>query len=296
MKWRKLRRKRSGAVEDRRGRPAVAGVPISLGGAIGIPIVAIAAVVLLFVNLTGGTGFEALDDVLDQFGGSQEPAQGEPLAGTDPDEKLVEFLRFVHGDVQRFWQEVFADAGREYQPATLVLFDEATQSGCGLATADVGPHYCPVDVRVYIDLEFFRVLRRNFGAPGDFAQAYVLAHELGHHVQHLLGITSDVQQAQVADPSAANELSIRLELQADCFAGVWAFTTYQRNLLESGDIEEGMRAAAAVGDDRIQAQATGTINPETWTHGSSEQRQRWFLTGFDTGDPNACDTFTATEL
>jgi uncharacterized protein len=177
-----------------------------------------------------------------------------------------------------------------------VLFDEATQSGCGLATADVGPHYCPVDLRVYIDLEFFRVLRRNFSAPGDFAQAYVLAHELGHHVQNLLGITSDAQQAQVADPSAANELSIRLELQADCFAGVWAFTTYQRNLLESGDIEEGMRAAAAVGDDRIQAQATGTINPETWTHGSSEQRQRWFLTGFDTGDPNACDTFTATEL
>jgi uncharacterized protein len=149
---------------------------------------------------------------------------------------------------------------------------------------------------VYVDLAFFRELRRRFGAPGDFAQAYVIAHELGHHVQNRLGIMSDVVQAQQQDPSQANELSIRLELQADCFAGVWGFTTFQRNLLESGDLEEGLRAAAAVGDDRIQEQATGTVNPETWTHGSSEQRQRWFIRGFESGDPNSCDTFSAQDL
>jgi uncharacterized protein len=292
VKWRRLRSSRG--IQDRRGQ-SVGGLPIPLGAAVGLPSLLVLAVVLI-LNFTGGTGIEALDDVLDEFGGSPQPAQGEPLSGTDPDAELVEFLTFVHNDVQGFWQQTFQEAGRGHEPAELVLFDTATQSGCGISTSEVGPHYCPLDLSIYIDLDFFRELRRNFGAPGDFAQAYVLAHEYGHHVQNLLGVMSEVQVAMQNDPGSSNELSIRLELQADCFAGVWAFTTYERNLLEEGDLEEGLRAAAAVGDDRIQAKATGSINPETWTHGSSEERQQWFLRGFESGDVNACDTFSAPEL
>jgi uncharacterized protein len=293
VKWRRLQRARG--IEDRRGQPRPGGLAIPLGGALGLPALVV-VVVLLVINFTGGSGIEAFDDVLDQFGGSQRQPTNDPISEADTNGELVEFLTFVHNDVQQFWQQTFNEAGRQYEQATLVLFDTATQSGCGLSTADVGPHYCPVDLSVYVDLDFFRELRRGFGAPGDFAQAYVLAHELGHHVQNLLGIMADVQAEQQQDPSRANELSIRLELQADCFAGVWAFTTFERDLLESGDLQEGLRAAAAVGDDRIQEQATGTVSPETWTHGSSEQRQRWFMRGFESGDVNACDTFSVNTL
>jgi predicted metalloprotease len=174
-----------------------------------------------------------------------------------------------------------------------VLLEGATHSDCGGATAEIGPHYCPADENVYLDLSFFRELRQRFGAPGDFAQAYVMAHEIAHHVQHLMGISDQVRDEQRANPDEANELSIRLELQADCLAGVWAFTAYERALLESGDLQEGLGAAAAVGDDRIQQQSTGSIDRESWTHGSSEQRMRWFTTGYENGDPNDCDTFGA---
>jgi uncharacterized protein len=291
MKWRRLRRGRN--VEIRRGGGRSA---IPLGGIVGIPAALIVAAVLLIVNLTGGAGFEGFDDVLDRLDPGGGPAEGQPLPGTDPEGRLVDFLSFVHDDLQQYWLGVFSEAGLAYEPASLVLFDSATQSGCGLSTADIGPHYCPIDRDIYLDLDFFRELRSGFGAPGDFAQAYVLAHETGHHVQNLLGVMSDVRSAQQQDPGQANELSVRVELQADCFAGVWGFSTFERDLLEEGDLEEGLRAAAAVGDDRIQERATGTTNPETWTHGSSEQRVRWFKRGFDTGDPNACDTFSTNDL
>jgi uncharacterized protein len=290
MKWRRLRRR--GNVEIRRG----GGLPLPLGGAIGIPAAVVVAAVLLVINLAGGAGFESFDDVLDRFDRAGEPAEGQPLPGTEAQGRLVDFLSFVDEDLQRFWLGVFSDAGLAYESASLVLFDSATRSGCGLSTSDIGPHYCPIDGSVYIDLEFFRELGSSFGAPGDFAQAYVLAHELGHHVQNLLGVMADVRAAQQQNPDEANELSVRLELQADCFAGVWGFSTFERDLLEEGDLEEGLRAAAAVGDDRIQERATGTTNPETWTHGSSEQRVRWFQRGFDTGDPDACDTFSGDDV
>ena len=194
------------------------------------------------------------------------------------------------------WTKVFAENGREYERAELVLFEGSTSSDCGGATEAIGPHYCPPDSNIYLDLDFFRELRRRFGAPGDFAQAYVLAHEVAHHVQNLLGINSEVHRASREDPDSANELSIRLELQADCFAGVWGYTIFERDLLESGDLEEGLDAAAAIGDDRIQEQSTGRIDKESWTHGSSAQRVKWFRTGFETGDPDACDTFTPSSV
>jgi predicted metalloprotease len=174
-----------------------------------------------------------------------------------------------------------------------VLFTDATSSGCGHAESAMGPFYCPLDRKVYLDLGFFRELHDRFGAPGDFAQAYVVAHELGHHVQNLLGIAEQVQRLQRDNPGAANQLSVLMELQADCMAGVWAHSTQQRQILDLGDLEEGLAAAAAVGDDRIQRQATGRVAPESWTHGSSEQRMTWFRRGLETGRVDQCDTFAS---
>ena len=189
--------------------------------------------------------------------------------------------------------DIFSAADLSYEPAELVLFTGSTQSGCGGATSAVGPHYCSLDSTIYIDLAFFDELQRRFGARGgDFAEAYVIAHEVAHHVQNLLGVSGQVRQLSQEDPSQRNDLSIRLELQADCFAGVWANALYQReNVLEPGDIEEGLDAAAAVGDDRIQESVTGRSDPETWTHGAAAQRVEWFQIDYQTGDPNACNTF-----
>ncbi len=241
---------------------------------------------------TGGGG--GLDSILEQLEQPQGEPGAEPLPrSADPDADLVDFMSFVLDDVQGFWEDTFAGSDQTYRRAKLVLFEARTGSGCGGATENIGPHYCPPDEQIYIDLDFFRELRDRYGAPGDFAQAYVLAHEVAHHVQNLLGFDERVQNAA---PDQRNEMSIRLELQADCFAGVWAFTVFERDLLESGDLEEGLDAAAAVGDDRLQKQATGTVNRETWTHGSSEQRMGWFQAGFADGDPNACDSFSATTL
>jgi predicted metalloprotease len=197
----------------------------------------------------------------------------------------------VLDDVQRSWAQTFSHSDERYPKADLVLFTQSTNSACGGATSAIGPHYCPADQKVYLDLDFFRELRDQFGAPGDFAQAYVLAHEIGHHVQNVLGINEQVQRAQQSGSDDANELSVLLELQADCLAGVWGYTTRDRGILEPGDLQEGLRAAASVGDDRIQAQAGQRVNPETWTHGSSEQRVDWFQRGFESGDPSRCDTF-----
>jgi uncharacterized protein len=198
----------------------------------------------------------------------------------------------VQGDAQDFWQQQFQTAGKSYQRAKLVLFRNQVQSGCGLASSATGPFYCPLDQKVYLDLGFFDELNQRFKAPGDFAQAYVITHELGHHVQQQLGIEQNVRQQSQSNPDDANPLSVRLELQADCLAGVWARSTYDRGILESGDLQEGLTAAAAVGDDRIQQQTQGRIDPESFTHGTSEQRDHWLQTGFDSGRIEACETFS----
>lgn len=251
-------------------------------------------IVLLVILFAGGGG--NLGDALENLqaeapAGSSARVPGAP----DPDKDLVDFLRAVDVDLQDFWKATFSTAGQEYQEATLVLFTQAVQTGCGIGSAQTGPFYCPVDQRAYIDLSFYRrVLAQDFGAPGDFARAYVLAHEYGHHVQTLLGIDDEVRSKVDEDPGRRNDLSIRQELQADCFAGVWGHSVYRRNLLEEGDLEKALTAAAAIGDDRIQQTTQGRVTPENWTHGSSEQRVRWFRAGFDSGDPTACDTFTDT--
>jgi uncharacterized protein len=297
MRW-KPGQGRSENIEDRRGSSAgglggLAGL-IPGGGKGGgvIGIVVLLAFVLLGKSCvsdgsggdsaSGGFDIEDINDILSQFSPAGGAAAGEdPLdPADDPDASTVDFVSFVLDDVQGFWDGYFADAGQNYPDAELVLFRSSVQSGCGPASAATGPFYCPRDSKAYIDLAFFRELTDRFGAPGDFAQAYVLAHELGHHVQNVLGI----------DPPSSNELSVRLELQADCFAGVWAHSAFQRDLLSDGDIEEGLDAAASVGDDRL-----GVDSPESFTHGSSEQRVHWLRTGYETGDVQACDTFSVSE-
>jgi predicted metalloprotease len=253
------------------------------GGAVGI-------IVLLLVTLLGGGGdLGDLTDILAPAGEVQaDPTPIDPAS--DPDADLVDFLENVLQDNQSMWVSVFEQASREYRATNLVVFNGLTESGCGGAQAQVGPHYCPADELVYMDLDFLRQLQERFGAAGDTAQAYILAHEVGHHVQHLLGITEQVQ----ADGS--NEASIALELQADCFAGVWLSTLRTGSsaaVLEEGDLQEALGAAAAVGDDAIQSQTGGRVNPESWTHGSSEQRYQWLNQGFTSGSPGSCDTFGA---
>lgn len=280
------------------GGPFGGGVPIPTGGwgfpggagGIGLGGLVLIIVVVILLQVVGGGGFD-IGDPLDGFGTA--PVQEAPIPPeADPDAKLVDFVSFVLDDVQGSWADTFREAGRPYRPAQLVLFEGSVNSGCGTATSAVGPFYCPLDQRLYLDLDFFRELRDRFGSPGDFAQAYVIAHELGHHVQHLLGIDTAVQTAQREDAGQANELSVRQELQADCLAGVWGYTAEERGLLEAGDLEEALRAAAAIGDDRIQQQSGMRVNPESWTHGSSEQRSRWFRAGFARGEIAACDTFS----
>jgi hypothetical protein len=268
------------------------------GGGIGILIA------VLFAMFGGGGEFGDLNEVLEGLQPSQPGSvESSPLPPeSDPDSDLVDFMSVVLDDNQDFWNEVFAQSGMTYRYANLVLFDGFTESGCGGADERFGPHYCPLDENVYIDLGFFRELQTRFGARGDLAPAYVLSHEIAHHVQTVLGINQQVRDRQQSDPSVANDLSIRMELQADCFAGVWASSVFVDSTesleagrvleLEPGEIHEALEAAAAVGDDRIQEAATGRIDPESWTHGSSEQRERWFETGYSSGDPSACDTFS----
>jgi hypothetical protein len=213
------------------------------------------------------------------------------LRSTPEEEQLVDFVSFVFDDAQATWSRVLAGSATPYVNAKIVLFRDAVRSACGFAESATGPFYCPADQKVYIDLSFYQDLRARFGAPGDFAQAYVIAHEIGHHVQNLLGIAGQVRDAQSANRSGANELSVRMELQADCFAGVWGYSTARRDLLEQGDVEEGLNAAAAIGDDRMQRRSGGYVNPDAFTHGSSDQRVRWFRRGLESGDPEVCDTF-----
>jgi hypothetical protein len=231
------------------------------------------------------------------FSGGSPTATQQVRTVPDPqrdaaEQPMVEFVKFVLNDVQGTWDRTLPEqANRPYRHATLVLFRNATYSGCGTAREAVGPFYCPTDEKVYLDLGFFDELKNRFGAPGEFAEAYVIAHEVGHHVQKILGIEPKVHRLQEANPDQANPLSVRLELQADCFAGVWAHSTAQRKIINESDVRSGLAAAAAVGDDRLQREAGRHVSPESFTHGSSAQRTGWFQRGLDTGNINSCNTF-----
>ena len=278
-------------IEDRRddsggggGGFQFGGFHLGIGGALILLILSFIFRTNLFTLLGGGTG-------------DPGTTVSQPDPARDETEKpLVQFVSFVLDDTQKTWTQILPQqTNTSYRHAKLVLFRDSTQSGCGGAAASTGPFYCPEDERVYIDLGFFDELSRRFGAPGQFAQAYVLAHELGHHVQKLLGIEGKVHQLQESNSREANPLSVKLELQADCFAGVWAHSTQQRGLLESGDVQSALGAAAAVGDDRLQKMSTGRVSPESFTHGSSQQRMHWFKAGLDSGTIAACNTFGQSE-
>ena len=268
---------RSGNLEDRRGSGGL-GRGLGIGGTV---------VVLALSLITGRNLFSDL---------GVEPGITSAGAALSPEdsareEKQVQFVSFVLDDAQATWSELLSNGGEQYRPAKLVLFRNSTQSGCGPAQSAMGPFYCPLDEKVYIDLGFYDELTKRFGAAGDFAQAYVLAHEIGHHVQRVAGTDSRARQAQQSNPGEANQISVRVELQADCYAGVWASSTQKRDLLEAGDVEEAMGAASAVGDDRILAQSGRRVNVDAFTHGSAAQRAEWFKRGFDSGNPQSCNTF-----
>ncbi len=276
---------RSQNLEDRRGagggmRGPGGGMRVGLGGMLVLLVLSLVFKRDLITPLMGGGGLQGSGPSAVSSGGAVEDA-GE--------EKMVEFVSFVLDTTQTTWKRLLP----EYQPAKLVLFRDAVQSACGMAESASGPFYCPGDQKVYVDLSFFDQLDQQFGAPGDFAQAYVLAHEIGHHVQNLLGTEQELRTAQRRNPAAANRLSVAMELQADCYAGVWGHEAARAGILQSGDLEEGLTAASAVGDDRLQKMATGRVSPESFTHGSSAERSRWFRRGMDSGDINQCDTFSA---
>ena len=257
------------------------------GGGIGTIVLIL---VFLFLQSRGGGGGLGVDP--GTGGLPQAPSASSTDLEKAPADDPAKFVDFVAGDVDATWTKIFAGSGQTYEKPTIVLYDDAVASGCGNTPSTVGPFYCPTDRKVYVDLPFLEELQQRLGAQGDFAEAYVVAHEIGHHVQNLLGVMSDVNQSQQESPDEANELSVRLELQADCLAGIWGHAAYvQGDLLEAGDVEEALGAAAAVGDDRIQQGAGRQVDPDTFTHGSGEQRVKWFRSGFDSGDPTRCDTF-----
>ncbi len=278
MRWDGARKSQN--IEDRRG---MSGGKMAVGGGIGTLLIVLIA---SFLGVDPGA-------LLPQDGPAAGVEQSGPIQETAREAEQRETVEYVLGDTEQTWGEIFRTSGYQYREPTLVLFRDGVQSGCGFAQAAVGPFYCPLDQKVYIDLGFFDELGTRFGAPGDFAQAYVVAHEVGHHVQNLVGVADRVRQLQQQTSQAgANELSVRMELQADCYAGVWAHhAETQRDRLEEGEVEEGLRAAAAVGDDTIQRRSQGRVVPESFTHGSSEQRTQWFMRGFQTGDEDQCDTF-----
>jgi uncharacterized protein len=276
----------SGDIEDDRDQSGGGGGGFGFGGIhVGIG----GFLILLVLSLVFKRNFLSLVGI----GGASSPTQiSRPDTARDQrEEPLVQFVSFVLDDTQKTWTQILSENGVPYRHAKLVLFRDRLNSACGLAQSASGPFYCPEDEKVYIDLGFYDELRQRFGASGEFAEAYVLAHEIGHHVQKLVGIEQKVHAAQEQNPRAANQLSVRLELQADCFAGVWGHSTDERKLLDPGEVKEGLNAAAAVGDDRLQRMAGKTVNPESFTHGSSQQRMDWFQKGFSTGDMNACNTF-----
>jgi uncharacterized protein len=274
----------SGDIEDRRG--AGGGIGIG-GGGLGIGGLLILGL-LSFIFKT---------DLVSMFSGAPTTTSAPMASGpgavvsTPREDRQVQFVSFVLDDAQTTWDRLLPESGVPYRHAKLVLFRDSVDSACGMAESATGPFYCPSDEKVYIDLGFFDQLRSQFGAPGEFAQAYVIAHELGHHVQKILGIEGKARRLQRNSPDAANPISVRLELQADCLSGVWAHSTQQRDIVDQSDIEAGLRAAAAVGDDRLQRMATGHVSPERFTHGSSQQRMEWFQRGAKAGTVDACNTF-----
>jgi len=277
--WQKGKRSRN--LEDRRAQ-RVSRRGMGIGGGL----------LLLLLSVFFGPEVALFVGPLVANSGSRGQVQETPLQTTAAEEEQVDFVSFLLDDMQGMWQNLLPRQGTAYRATNLVLFRNATPSACGMGQSAMGPFYCPRDEKVYLDLQFYEDLANRFGAPGDFAQAYVLAHEIAHHVQNVLGISGEVTRIQQGRPDRANEFSIRLELQADCLAGVWGNHAAQRNLLEPGDAEEGLRAAAAIGDDRIQQQTQGRIVPEAFTHGTSDQRLEWLRRGLSTGDPDACDTFS----
>lgn len=280
MRWRGGRR--SSNIEDRRGRRSGRGI---IGGGIGTIAVILAA---LYFGV----------DPTFLLEGMQSANVSSPASQVPDDDPLAQMVAVVVADTEDVWHEIFREQGRRYEEPALVLYTGMTRSACGMGQAAMGPFYCPADQKAYIDLSFYDQLRRQYNAPGDFAQAYVIAHEIGHHVQNLLGISGEVHQKrrQVSEREG-NSLSVRLELQADCLAGVWARRADRaRNILESGDIEEALNAASAIGDDRLQQQSGNVVVPESFTHGTSAQRQHWFRTGLATGDLRSCNTFEAGDI
>lgn len=274
-------RRQSSNVDDRRG---ISGGQVAVGGGI-------LGVIALVLNLLLGGGGDVSQIPL--------PNQNQPMSAEEKaaQDQLAGFVKVVLADTEDVWAQLFSKAGKQYQNPTLVLFNGATQSGCGSASAATGPFYCPADQRLYIDLSFYNDLKNRFGAPGDFAMAYVVAHEVGHHVQYLLGTSDKVQRLRSRlSEEEYNQYSVRLELQADFYAGVWAHYIQGKGYLERGDVEEALNAANAIGDDRLQKEAQGYAVPESFTHGTSAQRMYWFKKGYDTGDPNQGDTFSATNL
>jgi predicted metalloprotease len=289
MRWEG--REQSTNIEDRRGMRLPGGRGAGFG-CLGL------LAVLVISMLTGADPRQLLGllGLVQQMAPPQAQEQQVPQGRPPADDPQAQFVGVVLKDTENVWQQVFQRSGKRYQDPTLVLFDGRVSSACGMASAAVGPFYCPGDRKVYLDMAFFRELAQRFGAPGDFAQAYVVAHEVGHHVQNLLGLSDQVTalQERARSKEQANDLSVRLELQADCFAGVYG--NFNKRYLDPGDIEEGLRAAAAIGDDMIQKQSQGYVAPESWTHGSAEMRVRWLRQGLQSGDPASCDTFKAPRL
>jgi predicted metalloprotease len=301
MKWRG--RERSSNIEDRRGQGGLGGFggpSLGRGGGIRIPsgggsrggiggVIGIVVVLGIVWLLTG-------QNPLDMLTGSTSPSMSNSSSRqipTEGEDELVDFVGVVVKETEDLWTEVFANASQTYPKPPVVLFSGNTNSGCGVADARTGPFYCPVDSKVYIDLSFYDQLHREFGAPGDFAQAYVLAHEVGHHVQNLTGVLPEFnRRRQAMSQEQANAYSVRVELQADCYAGVWANFAGQKNLLDSGDIEEALNAANQIGDDTLQKRMQGYAVPKTFNHGTSAQRKTWFERGYRSGNPNDCDTFS----
>lgn len=285
MRWKG--RRRSSNIEDRR---SAAGGTRLVGGGIGTIAIVLAA---LYFGIDPSVLLEGVQSV-------NVPSD----TGTVPreqdfsDDPLADMVSVIVADTEDVWNRVFAESDRRYQEPVLVMFRGATRTACGVGQSHMGPFYCPADSKAYIDLDFYTELKNRFDAPGDFAQAYVIAHEVGHHVQHLLGITEEVQRSRPGlSEGEANRMSVRLELQADCFAGVWAHRTEREHgFLEQGDVDEALNAASAIGDDRLQQRGGGAVSPESFTHGTSEQRARWFRVGLQSGEPARCDTFSAKSL
>jgi predicted metalloprotease len=273
----------SGDVEDRRGSSGGGGFG---GGGLGI----VGIIFLLVISLITGRNY--IGSYLAGGGHVATTTNDRPVTASPAEDRSAQLVSFVLDDVQKTWEKVLPEQTKQpYRHAKLVLFRDYTQSGCGVAKSQTGPFYCPADEKVYIDLGFWDELQRIGGSTGEFAQAYVIAHELGHHVQNLLGIERQMRQLSARNPSQQNPLSVKLELQADCFAGVWAHTAAQRGIVHEADVRDGLSAAAAVGDDHIQKMSRGAVSPESFTHGTSAQRQNWFMRGIQQGDVNACNTF-----